>query len=161
MTLQPYFDHRPADATSEPLASGMITIWALAQLAARALAGLVPPPEELSCEAKAILFAARQRGMLEIKGSNAAFERSERLLAVHVEQDEELAICFRSRRNPRFTIRCLEGFRQLCAAGLVMHHFSSEFSLTEAGFREAARVGQEEVQAILDEASVDGTTLVP
>jgi hypothetical protein len=161
MTLQPYFDHRPADTTSEPLGTGTITIWALAQLAARALAGLVPPPDALSPEAKAILFAARRRGMLEIKGSNAAFERSERLLAVHVEQDEDAVLCFRSRRNPRFTIRCLEGFRQLCAAGLVMHHFSGEFSLTEAGFREAARVQQEEVQAILDEASVDGATVLP
>jgi len=153
MTLRPYLDDRQLSKDWEALGNGVSTIAALAMLCSKALAGQAEAQDSLSVEAKAILFVAKDCGLIEIKGTYSAFERSERLLAVHVEQSAETGIVFRSRRDPRFTIRCLEGFRQLCAAGLVMHHLYGEFSLTERGYKAAAAITPNEVQAILDEAS--------
>ena len=47
------------------------------------------------------------------------------------------------------TIRFLAGFRELCSAGLVMHHIYQEFSLTREGIERAATVPEAEVQALL------------
>ena len=65
---------------------------------------------------------------------NDAFSAPARFLAVRVELDEEQWLVFRSREDPAVTIRFLDGFRELCAAGLVMHHLYRDFSLTRAGF---------------------------
>lgn len=155
MTLQPFLvSSDEAGKQWEVLGAGGPTIWALASLCSRALSGVTEPGESLSPEAKAILFVAQRRGLIEIKGTYTAFERAERLLAVHVEQEGERETVFRSRTDPRFTIRCLEGFRQLCASGLVMHHLYGEFTLTERGFQVASTVALQEVQHILDEVSV-------
>jgi hypothetical protein len=104
-------------------------------------------------EARTILFAARRRGVLEIKGTNDAFEAPSRFLAVRVELDTERWLVFRSREDPAITIRFLDGFRELCAAGLVMHHLYRDFSLTKAGFDVASDVPQEEIQELLDLAA--------
>ena len=65
------------------------------------------------------------------------FERVSQIL-----NDEERH-CFRQTGDVRGNIRYLEGFRQLCAAGLVLHHLNHEFSLTDAGFEVAAHVDAE------------------
>jgi hypothetical protein len=106
--------------------------------------------EGLLPEAQAILFAAGRRGILEIKGSNAAYESPSRLLTVFVEMDDESRIRFRDARDVRQNVRFLEGFRQLCARGLVMHHLHHEFTLTHAGFELAATIRPDEIQRLLD-----------
>ena len=72
-------------------------------------------------------------GVFEIKGTFNAFDSIERFLAVHVETAAEHFLIFRSKQDPQITIRFLDAFRQLCSAGLVMHHLFREFSLTRAG----------------------------
>jgi hypothetical protein len=104
---------------------------------------------QLSREAKSLLYAARNRGVMEVKGSNRAFDAPGRMLAVYVEVDPERTLIFRSRENPAFTIRCLAGFRELCAAGLVMHHINTEFSLTREGLEAAQTVAESEVRDLL------------
>jgi hypothetical protein len=71
------------------------------------------------------------------------------MLAVYVETDPERTLIFRSRDNPAYTIRFLAGFRELCVAGLAMHHIYTEFSLTRAGLDLAQTVGPDEVGDLL------------
>ena len=66
--------------------------------------------------------------MLEVKGSNAAYESPSRLLTVFVETDDNTRIRFRDTQDVRQNVRFLDGFRQLCACGLVMHHLFHEFT---------------------------------
>lgn len=134
------------------VASGAPSIIGFAALASRAIANNGPPPVALSLEAQALLFAARERGSLEIKAVKNAYDSSQRLLAVHVELGPERSLAFRSRTSPQFTISMLDGFRQLCAAGLVMHHLAHDFSLTQAGLRAAADVSAEAVAPLLAQA---------
>jgi hypothetical protein len=108
---------------------------------------------DLSAEARAILYAARNRGLLEIKASNRAFESPARMLAVYVETDVNRALLFRSRESPAYTIGFLAGFRELCASGLVMHHSYQEFSLTRGGLELAQTIDEQEVRALLDGAT--------
>jgi hypothetical protein len=108
---------------------------------------------QLSREARCILFAARNRGNMEVKGSNRAFDAPGRMLAVHIEADTERTLIFRSRDNPAFTIRFLAGFRELCMTGLVMHHIYTEFSLTRAGLEAAQSVTEGEVRDLLGMAT--------
>src|SRR5262249_40581883 len=110
----------------------------------------------LSPEARCLLYAARNRGVLEVKGSNRAFDAPGRMLAVYVEADAERTLIFRSKDNPAVTIRFLAGFRELCAAGLVMHHIYTEFSLTRDGLELAAAVPAEEVAPLLELATEFG-----
>ena len=107
----------------------------------------------LSPEAKAILYASRNRGILEIKASHRAFESPARMLAVCVELDRSQGLIFRSRESPAYTIRFLAGFRELCAAGLVMHHIFQEFSLTREGLELAQTIAEAEVRELLGQAS--------
>jgi hypothetical protein len=137
----------------DELGAGAPTVVALAMLASQALARADQEERKprLSVEAKAILSASLPRGLLEIKAINTAFETPERLLAVHVEMEPERWLVFRDRRDPRYTIRCLEGFRQLCSAGLVMHHLYREFSLSNQGFLLAGDLSVDaDMQGILD-----------
>jgi hypothetical protein len=137
----------------EELGVGAPTVSALALLASQALARAAPSEEgpELIPEARAILVASLPRGLLEIKAVNTAFETPERLLAVYVETEPENWRVFRDRRDPRYTIHCLEGFRRLCAAGLVIHHLYREFSLSSQGFLLADQLTVDaEMQVVLD-----------
>jgi hypothetical protein len=135
----------------DELGFGAPTLIAFARLCSEALAAPRPLAEEsLGVEARIILYAARRRGALEIKGVNNAFDSSERLLAVCVEVDADRQVVFRRRDDPELTIRFLDGFRQLCVSGLVMHHLFREFSLTRAGFELARTIPRQDV-AILEE----------
>ena len=116
------------------LGLGAPTLIALAQLCSQAFCSCKVAETPLSPEAKAILYTARQRGILEVKGSNAAYESPSRLLTVFVELEDQSQIRFRHPRDVRQNIRLLEGFRELCCNGLLMHHLYHEFSLTSAGF---------------------------
>jgi hypothetical protein len=135
--------------TWEDLAVGAPTIIGFAGLCSRALAADPAAPADLSLAAKAILYAARERGAIEIKAVKNAYDSSQRLLAVHVELGPERFLVFRSRIAPQFTIEALEGFRQLCATGLVMHHLGPDFALTHGGMQLAAALAPEEVQPLL------------
>ncbi len=131
----------------EALGAGAPVLVALAQLTSQAM---IDPPsvriEDLSHEARAILYAAHLRGMIEIKGSHTAFEAPSRMLAVYIDLDETQTIGFRDPNDPELTIRFLEGFRQLCAAGLVIHHSHRDFSLSTRGYAMARMLSKEEVQ---------------
>src|SRR5688572_8545558 len=96
-------------ATWTELGQGAPTIGGLARVASLAMAtgGNNTPLEKLSPEARCLLFAARDRGILEVKGANRAFDAPGRMLAVHVETDADHILIFRSRENPLFTIRFL------------------------------------------------------
>jgi hypothetical protein len=70
--------------------------------------------------------------------------------------DETQTIAFRDPQVPEVTIRFLEGFRQLCSFGLVMHHIHRDFSLTSRGFDIARTLKREEVQPWLDKGTEFG-----
>jgi hypothetical protein len=142
----------------EALGEGAPTMVALAELCARCL--LDPPDlptlEQLSVEARAILFASRQRGVIEVRGVSTAFEAPARMLAVYVEEDEQRTIAFRDRERPEVTLRFFDGFCQLCRSGLVLHHLHRDFSLTRRGFELARQVPRDQVEAALGEATEFG-----
>lgn len=133
----------------EELGAGAPTLIAFARLCSMAMAsGVTGSAETLSEEARAILYAARHRGAIEIKGANSAFESSERFLSVCVELDAEQTFTLKQRDNPELNIRFLDGFRQLCAAGLVMHHQYRDFSLTVPGLEMARTIARDEVRVL-------------
>lgn len=144
----------------DALGAGAPVLVALSQLSSDAMVNLSATEdcklEVLLPEAKAILVAARGRGVIELKALNTAFEAPSRLLAVYVEIDETQTIAFRDPNVPEVTIRFLEGFRQLCALGLVMHHIHRDFSLTSRGFDLARTISQQEVQPWLDKGTEFG-----
>lgn len=142
----------------DELGHGAPTIIALARLAANALQA---PDEsiakDLSDEAKAILYTARARGVVEIRSSNQAFDSVDRFLTVSVEARPDQHIRFGSKESPRQKIRFLEGFASLCAAGLVVHHSYHEFSLTSAGFEIAESIDRDSIEKQLQQGlSSDG-----
>ena len=152
MTLSRVHEDPPPLLTWSDVAAGAPSIMGFAALAGRAIATGATLQGELSPHALAILFAAKGRGSIEIKAIKNAYDSSQRLLAVHVELGPERMLAFRSRSSPQFTIAALDGFRQLCAAGLVMHHLAHDFSLTQAGLATAATVDSSAVTALLTQA---------
>ena len=141
----------PSDAWTD-LVNAVPTISALARVCGQRLDVDEIPAEELSLseEAEAILFAARGRGLIEIKGTNKEFESPQRLLAVYVELENDSHLMFRSRTEPEITIRFLDGFRELCRAGLVLHQCAAEFSLTRHGFQVAREVDETTIAESLE-----------
>jgi hypothetical protein len=150
-------DPQWAAAWSE-LGQGAPTIGGLARVASLSMAtgGDQALAEKLSPEARCLLYAAQHRGILEVKGANRAFDAPGRMLAVHIEIDDNRTLIFRSRENPLITIRFLAGFRELCSAGLAMHHIYTEFSLTAAGLAKAAEISAEDVAPLLAQAQEMG-----
>ena len=144
----------------DALGAGAPVLVALSQLCSNAMVDLnAASPidvEQLSPEAKAILVASRDRGVIEVKAVNAAFEAPSRMLAIYVELDETQTIAFRDRNEPEVTVRFLEGFRVLCQKGLVMHHIHRDFSLTSRGFEIARTLSKQEVQPWLDKGTAFG-----
>jgi hypothetical protein len=144
----------------EALGAGAPALVALAQLCSQAMvedaAANSASVEALSPEARAILVAARDRGVIEVKGVNTAFDPAARLLAVYVERCDTQTVAFRDPEDPEVTAVFLEGFRQLCRAGLVLHHIYRDFSLSALGFRLARTIDQQEVQPWLDKGSEFG-----
>jgi hypothetical protein len=155
--FKPYTDDGRRMVLWEELGEGAPTLIALARLCSDALAeNRQGPVEELTEEARAILYVARKRGALEIKGVNHAFESSERFLSVSVELDVETQFYLKRRDDPELTVRFLDGFRQLCASGFVMHHLFREFSLTRAGFELAKSIRPEDVPILATLAEEHG-----
>ena len=88
--------HGQMAASWEALGEGAPTLAALAGLCAQRL--LEPPRdvalETLSLPSRTILYAARQRGVIEVRGVSSAFEAPARMLAVYVEEDDQRTIVF-------------------------------------------------------------------
>ena len=160
------FDQLPSAAndprwavTWNELGQGAPTLAGLARVASEAMASRERPAGQnspdlssvakLSPEARCILHAAAKRGIIEVKGANRAFDAPGRMLAVYIETSADRTLIFRSRDNPAYTIRFLAGFRDLCAAGLAMHHIYTEFSLTREGLELAATIPDNEVAELL------------
>ena len=140
----------------EALGNGAPTLVALAHLCSKALIDGTVNTDGLSREALAILFAARNRGVIEVRGVNTAFEATARMLAIYIEEDDERTIAFRNREKPEVTVRFFKAFCDLCRSGLVIHHLFRDFSLTEDGFAFARQIQQEEVADALGEATEFG-----
>ena len=112
--------------------------------------------EELSQHARCLLYAARNRGIIEIRAVNSAFDAAARILAVYVELSDERTIAFRNQHSPEVTLKFLEGFRELCAGGLVIHHIYRDFSLAPQALTMARQIERTEVQELLDQATEFG-----
>lgn len=144
------------------LGTGGPTIHALARLAGASWADTRPigvdSPHELSAEARTILALARQHGVIELKSTNIAFDSTERLLTVHVQLTENRQMRFRKTGNARFTIRFLDGFRELCGVGLVVHQLYHEFCLTTRGFDWSDQIDRNSLAEWIDAGEVIGWT---
>jgi hypothetical protein len=127
------------------LIAGAPTVIALARICSNSFAQPEPVDIELSDEARAILFAARERGVIEIRGSHNAFDSVQRFLSVSVEVEPDFYLSFKNRGEPERTVAFMESFRQLCLAGLVMHQTQAEFSLTSRGFALAKSIERGQV----------------
>ena len=155
--LPPAADSDPRwAATWQELGQGAPTLAGLARVASISVATGGDKSVALSREARCILHAARNRGVIDIKGANRAFDAPGRMLAVYVEADADRTLIFRNREKPAYTIRFLAGFRELCAAGLAMHQIYTEFSLTREGLDLAQSIPADEVRDLLDQATEFG-----
>ncbi|MEE3370217.1 MAG: hypothetical protein VX346_12835 [Planctomycetota bacterium] len=125
------------------------TLYALARLCSQRWSLTAPPEDPLSLEAQAILVLAAKRGMFELKVTNTSANAVERLLTVFVEVSENELIPVRIPGDLQTSLRLFDGFRELCATSLVMHHQLNEFSLTTAGFAAAVDIANEEVDKLL------------
>lgn len=133
------------------LGHGAPTILGFANLCSRAMAQPNRALEisELSSEALAILAASAKRGTMDIRASREPFDSAERFLAVCVEHELDQRLLFLQKSNPKQTIRFLEGFRQLCECGFVMHHLQRDFSLSVTGFEAAEKLDREDYEPLL------------
>lgn len=138
--LEPYPNETTLQAAWEQLGVGAPTIIACALLCSKAMHDGPLSDAPLSPEAEAILWKAKDGGVLEIKGTYTAYSGAARLLAVCIEQPDETLFEFRSLRDVEWTVRFLDGFRELCQHGFVLHHLFRDFSLSSSGFARARRV---------------------
>ena len=137
----------------QDLGHGAPTIIGFANLCSQALSLLAKDTaksDDLSDEARTILVAAADRGTIDIRASRDSFDSAERFLAVCVEYELDRRLLFLQKDNPEQTIRFLEGFRQLCHGGLIMHHLQKDFSLSAAGFELAKTLLRDDYQRHLD-----------
>jgi hypothetical protein len=134
----------------QELTDGAPTIYGLANLCGRAISQSVAPVVPLMAEATAILAAAADRGMMDIRGSKSGYDSADRFLAVCVEIAEDRRLLFKRKENPEQTVRFLEGFRQLCQSGLVVHHLQRDFSLTATGYNAAREIDRDSIAALLE-----------
>lgn len=157
--LQPHWVNEPSPEPSwEILQHGIPAVTGFARLCGAAMARLDAAPASaaaLSPEALALAYSARARGGLELRGNKNAFEWADRLMAVCVLVDDDHRLVFKSKSDPRQTIAFLEGFRQLCAAGLVMHHLMFEFALTTPGFVLAEQADPGRLKPLIDFATLE------
>jgi hypothetical protein len=109
-----------------------------------------PSADDLSSEAKTILVAARDRGTMDIRASREPFDSAERFLAVCVEFELDRRLLFLQKENPKQTLRFLEGFRELCSSGLIVHHLQKDFSLSVAGFELAESLQREDFDELMN-----------
>ena len=121
----------------QSLEVGASTISAFAELCRLAI--IAPPetaiePDALSDEAKAILVCGGQRGVVDVRACKDDYDSVERFLAVCVETEPDSHVLFLQREDPVQTMAFLDGFVQLCRAGLVVHHLGRDFSFSKAGY---------------------------
>lgn len=137
----------------EDLGAGVPSLIALAKQASIALTHQqIGDWRELSGEAQALLYAARDRGAYEVKAVNTAFEAHHRWLAITVEEPDDSWTTFRP-AAPEGIVRFFEGFSELCRNGLVMHQIYRDFSLTSAGFAAARQVDPQPLAGLLDQTT--------
>ncbi|MGV3486230.1 MAG: hypothetical protein ACO1RT_17560 [Planctomycetaceae bacterium] len=153
--------HGQMAASWEAMGEGGPTLAALAALGARTL--ISPDPlvheaaiERLSLQAMAILYSARERGIIEVRGVKTAFETPGRLLAIYVEESEHRTVAFRSRENPEITVQFFDGFCELCRTGLILHHLHRDFTLSRRGFEVARSIDRREIEDQLAAATEFG-----
>lgn len=103
----------------------------------------------LSDEAKTILVAAANRGTIDVRADRESFNSAERFLAICVEYELDQRLLFLQKDDPEQTIRFLEGFRQLCQSGLVIHHLQRDFSLSAAGYKMAKSLDRGRFESLL------------
>ena len=134
------------------LAEGAPTIIGFADLCGLALAN--PRPEfsvdQLSDEAKTILIVAANRGTMDIRAKRDSFDSAARLLAVCVEFELDRRLLFLSEQDPKQSLRFLDGFRQLCEHGLIIHHLQKDFSLSSQGFEVANRLVRSDYENLIE-----------
>ena len=142
--------HRQKTAWAD-LEEGAPTIIGLAELCGMAMSnpGAESPVDQLSDEAKAILVVAAKRGTMDIRGKRDSFDSAARLLSVCVEYELNQRMLFLSDQDPQQTIRFLEGFRQLCEHGLVLHHLNKDFSLSSQGFEVANGLARSDYEELI------------
>lgn len=138
----------------QDLEFGAPTIIGFALLCSRALSSTESRPDasilnELSNEAKTILVLAANRGTIDVRASRESFDSAERFLAICVEYELDQRILFLQKSDPHQTIKFLEGFRELCLAGLIMHHLQKDFSLSAAGFEMAKTLKRENYESLI------------
>jgi hypothetical protein len=138
----------------QDLGYGAPTIIGFANLCSRAIAQPAVPDELISAgglsdEAKTILVAAANRGTIDIRADRDSFNSAERFLAVCVEYELNRWLLFLQKDDPEQTIRFLEGFRQLCQSGLVIHHLQKDFSLSAAGYKMARSLDRGQFESLL------------
>ncbi len=137
--------------TLQALKEGIPTIAAFATLCGQAICGQVTPNKdnELSDEAYALVAVSKGRGIFDIRGNMEAFDPTDRFLAVCVELSHDRRLLFRQKDNARQTMMFLDGFRQLCQAGMVLHHLMRDFSLTRKGFELADSLNAEDYEELI------------
>lgn len=145
---------QPQTISWHDLEFGAPTIIGFASLCSRALVAIdpnAPSPalENLSDEAKAILVSAQNRGSMDIRASREPFDSAQRFLAVCVEYELDQRLLFLQKQNPQQTVKFLEGFRELCQNGLIMHHLQKDFSLSAKGFELAGQLEREDFENLL------------
>ena len=134
----------------QDLGYGAPTIMGFATLCSRAITNRSQCDlDELCGEAKAILVAAADRGTMDIRASREPFDSSERLMAICVEFELDRRLLFLRKDDPQQTVRFLEGFRQLCESGLVLHHLQKDFSLSATGFEIAKQLNRADHESLL------------
>lgn len=106
----------------------------------------------LTGPAKTILFLGQQSGAFELKVMPRGFRTTERFLALHIHINDDESIVFQDANDLRVAIEFLNAFRELCLAGLCLHHLHGEFSLSQHGFEIAHTIQHSEVQPWLNKA---------
>lgn len=134
----------------QDLGEGAPTIMGFANLCSQAITnGSACDLQDLSDEAKAILAVVGNRGTMDIRASREPFDSAQRMLAVCAEYELDRRLLFLQKEDPEQTVRFLEGFRQLCQSGLVLHHLQKDFSLSAAGFEIAKKLKRSDYEALL------------
>lgn len=149
--LSDFGNHAPT--AWQELAEGAPTIIGFARLCSQAISDTNQTAvtlEQLSDEAKCLLAMAAPRGTFEIWFQRDGFDSVERFLAVCVEQQPHRRKLLLQKEDPQQTVKFLEGFRQLCQSGLVLHHLQRDFSLSSQGFELAQLLSIDDYQALID-----------
>ncbi len=142
----------PKPATWQELSEGTPTIVAFAQLCSLAIVATDKELnlDQLSDESKTILSLAAERGAIEIRVHRDNYDSIERFLAVCVEVEPEQRRLFLRKEDPQQTVRFLDGFRELCRKGLILHHLQRDFSLSNRGFEIARSIDALEYQHLAE-----------